>query len=146
MSTAIVFNLTVGVLSMSDRILGLAACALVVAGWTGRPAHAPAPRSAKYVAQMTGAQETPSNNGKSTATATFTIDGTKLQYIVLVHDLSGSPTSAHIHVGAAGVAGPPVYTFAVKPDSGTDGTIAEAPSISPRMRAPAYRATRSRCS
>src|SRR5690242_10907627 len=110
---------------MTDRILGLAVCALVLAGWTGPPAHAPAPRSAKYVAQMTGAQETPSNNGKSTGTATFTIDGTKLQYTVQMHDLSGEPTSAHIHVGAMGLAGPPVYTFAVKPNSGTNGTIAE---------------------
>jgi Cu/Zn superoxide dismutase len=110
---------------MLDRILGLAACALVVAGWAGRPARAPAPRSAKYVAQMTGAQETPSNNGKSTGTATFTLDGTKLQYTVLVQDLSGPPTAAHIHVGATGVAGPPVYTFAIKPNSGTGGTISE---------------------
>ena len=110
---------------MTDRILGLAACALALAGWTSRPAHAPAPRSAKYIAEMTGAQETPSNNGKSTATAKFSIDGTKLQYSVEVHGLSGSPTGAHIHLGAAGVAGPPIYTFAVKSNPGTDGTISE---------------------
>lgn len=110
---------------MSPRILGLAACTVLVAAWTTRPANDPALRSASFVAQMTGAQETPANNAKGTGTATFTLDGTELKYKVEVHDLTGPPTMAHIHVGAAGVAGPPVYTFTLTADAGTSGTISE---------------------
>lgn len=108
---------------MSLRILGLAAGAILVAGWSGRPQ--PASRSVSYVARLNGAQETPSNDTKGTGTARFTLDGTKLKFSVEVHDLGGSPTMAHIHVGARGVAGPPVYTFALKPNSGSSGAISE---------------------
>jgi hypothetical protein len=104
---------------MSPHILGLAAGTVMVAAW------APASRSVPYVARMTGAQETPANNTKGTGTATFTLDGTKLRYAVEIHDLSGPPTMAHIHVGATGVAGPPVYTFAIKTNAGASGTISE---------------------
>ncbi|MGH7522760.1 MAG: CHRD domain-containing protein [Gemmatimonadales bacterium] len=104
---------------MSPRILGLAAGVALCAAWTSSPA-----RDAKYTAEMTGAQETPSNNAKGTGTASFTLSGTKLQYSITVHSLTGAPTAAHIHVGATGVAGPPVYTFAIKAGSGMSGTIA----------------------
>ena len=104
---------------MSPRILGLAAGAVMIAAWV------PASRSVTYVARMTGAQETPANNTKGTGTATFTLDGTKLGYVVTIDGLSGPPTMAHIHIGAMGVAGPPVYTFAIKPNAGTSGTISE---------------------
>jgi hypothetical protein len=102
------------------RILGLAACAVLIAGWTARPGTSPS-----YTARMTGAVETPPNNSKGTGTATFSIDGTKLHYSVSVKDLTGAPTAAHIHVGATAVAGPPVYTFAIKAGSGMSGTISE---------------------
>jgi len=105
---------------MTRRILTLSAGAVLIAAWTARPATSPA-----YTAQMTGAQETPANNSKGTGTATFTMAGTKLHYSVSVHDLSGAPMAAHIHVGATGVAGPPVYTFAIKAGSGMSGTISE---------------------
>ena len=104
---------------MSPRILGLAAGAVMLAAWT------PASRSVTYVARMTGAQETPANHTTGTGTATFTLDGTKLGYVVEIHDLSGPPTMAHIHVGAAGVAGPPVYTFTIKRNAGRSGTISQ---------------------
>jgi len=106
---------------MSLRIFGLAACAALVAAWTGQPAA----RSVTYVARMSGAQETPSTNTKGTGTATLTLDGTKLKYSVEIHDLSGAPTAAHIHVGAIGIAGPPVYTFVIKSGVGDGGTISE---------------------
>ena len=105
---------------MSARILCLAGGAVLLAAWTTRPATSPA-----YVASMNGALETPANNAKGTGTATFTLTGTKLRYSIEVHDLSGAPTMAHIHVGARGVAGPPVYTFSLKAGSGMSGTIAE---------------------
>jgi hypothetical protein len=108
---------------MSPRILAVATGTLLVAGWTGRPSPEPVHRAMTYIARMTGADETPANNTKSNGTATFTLDGTKLQFTVEVHDLTGAPTMAHIHVGGPGVAGPPVYTFALKAGSGMSGTI-----------------------
>jgi Cu/Zn superoxide dismutase len=109
---------------MLPRVIGLGAAVVLIAGWTARPTTAPASRSVKYVAEMNGAQETPANNGKATGRASFTLDGTKLQYSVEVKDLSGPASAAHIHVGAAGVAGPPVYTFMLK-SKDMSGTVAE---------------------
>ncbi|MEO8453370.1 MAG: CHRD domain-containing protein [Gemmatimonadota bacterium] len=108
---------------MANHIFGLAAVAAVVIGWTGTTSRAPS--AARYVARMTGAQETPPNNTKAKGTASFTIDGTKLEFTIEVHDLTGPPTAAHIHVGAPGASGPPVYTFTIKPGAGTSGTISE---------------------
>ena len=93
---------------MMRRILGIVASVLVLAGWNGPPAPV------TYVAQMTGAKETPANTVAGTGTATLTVNGTKLQYSIVVEGLSGPATMAHIHVGAMGVAGPPVYTFDIK--------------------------------
>jgi hypothetical protein len=107
---------------MSRRVLGLAATVLLVAGWTGRPAMAAHSRATTYVVRMNGAQETPANNTKGTGSATFTLDGTKLNYSIDVKDLSGPASAAHIHVGAVGVAGPPVYSFTVKAIA--SGTVA----------------------
>jgi hypothetical protein len=108
---------------MSARLIALTSSVLVLAAWIGRPT--PAPKSMTYLAHMTGAQETPANNAKGTGNGTLTIDGTKMSFKIEVKDLSGAPTAAHIHVGAAGVAGGPVYTFALKSDAGKSGTIAE---------------------
>jgi hypothetical protein len=106
---------------MSLRLAGLAAGVVLLAGWTAQTAA----RSVNYTARMNGAQETPANNTKATGSASLSLDGTKLHYSVEVHNLSGAPTGAHIHVGAMGIAGPPVYTFAIKAGSGTSGTISE---------------------
>jgi hypothetical protein len=106
---------------MSVRIIGLTAGVVALGAWVARP---PVSRSTHYVAEMTGAQETPANNTKATGTAKVEIEGTKLEYSVEVHDLSGPPTAAHIHVGASGVAGPPVYTIILK-SKDQSGTIAD---------------------
>ncbi len=99
---------------MTSRILALATCVGLGAAAANRPARDPM----KYIAQMVAAEETPSNPSKGNGAVSFTLDGTKLHYTIDVHDLSGRPTMAHIHVGAKGVAGPPVYTFSIeKPDS-----------------------------
>lgn len=80
-----------------------------------------------YTAKLSGAMETPANATKGTGTASFTLSGNRLTYSVTVHGLSGPATGAHIHVGAAGVAGSPVYTLKImsKMKSGTvaRGTI-----------------------
>jgi hypothetical protein len=104
---------------MSPRIFGLAGAVVLVAAWTT------VPRSTDYVAQMSASQETPANNTRGSGTATISIDGTKMHYSVDVKDLSGAPTMAHIHVGARGVAGPPVFTFPIKAGADKNGTISE---------------------
>jgi hypothetical protein len=105
---------------MSVRLFGLAGAVVLVAAWTN-----PAVRSVSYVARMSAGQETPANNTRGSGTATLSIDGTKLHYSIDAKDLSGSPTMAHIHVGAKGVAGPPVFTFPIKAGAGASGTISE---------------------
>lgn len=106
---------------MSLRIAGLAAGVVLLAGWTAQTAA----RSVNYVARMNGAQETPANNTKATGSATMSLDGTKLHYSIEVHNLSGAATAAHIHVGAMGMGGPPVYTFPIKAGIGVSGNLAE---------------------
>ena len=72
---------------------------------------------------MNGAQETPTHNTKRSGNASITLDGTKMTFKLEVKELRDAPTGAHIHVGATGVPGGPVYTFAL--NGSKDGTIAE---------------------
>lgn len=104
---------------MSTKYFILATTAMLGSAYAGMRV------SPAYVANMSGAQETPSNGVLGTGTATFNIIDTKLHYLVRVSRLSGAPTAAHIHVGAVGVAGPPVYTFVLKSGAGMNGAIAE---------------------
>lgn len=109
---------------MKLRILGIAASTAFVAAWS-RPATAP-PQSVTYTALMTAAAETPANTSKGTGTATLTLTGDKLHYVITVEGLSGPATAAHVHAGKVGVAGPPVLGFTVnKIGSGklADGTV-----------------------
>jgi hypothetical protein len=102
------------------RVLGASAGVLLFAGWASPVTHP----DEHYVAEMNGAQESPANNSKATGKASFEVEGTKLEFSIEVKDLSGPPTMAHVHVGAAGVAGPPVYTFNLGSKEAS-GTIAK---------------------
>ena len=65
-----------------------------------------------FTATMTGAQEAP-NPTPSTATgnATLTFNTTtKIFTITVTHDIA-VPTNGHIHKGAVGIGGPPVFPF-----------------------------------
>ena len=65
-----------------------------------------------FAATLTGAQEAP-NPTPSTATgnATLTFNTTtKIFTITVTHDIA-APTNGHIHKGAIGVGGPPVFPF-----------------------------------
>ncbi|HEY3935601.1 MAG TPA: CHRD domain-containing protein [Gemmatimonadales bacterium] len=94
----------------------------LAAALTARLAHPASAQSITYTAQMTGAQETPATTSTATGTATLTLIGSRLHYTVTVHNLSNTATAAHIHVGATGVGGPPVYSFTVHHIK--DGTVA----------------------
>jgi Cu/Zn superoxide dismutase len=106
---------------MELRILGVVASIAVLTGWSG-PATVPQ-QSVKYMAKMNGATETPPNTEKATGTATLTLAGNQLRYMITVQGLSGPATAAHIHLGKVGISGPPVYTFTIKKIA--DGTLAE---------------------
>ena len=78
---------------------------------------------AEYAAHMNASAETPPNLSHASGTVTLSITGTELHYMITAGGLSGPATAAHIHVGALGVAGPPVLTFTVK--SVADGMVAD---------------------
>jgi hypothetical protein len=78
--------------------------------------------STNYVATLSGANEVPANGSGGTGTATISVNGSSASYTIQYFNLSGNPTASHIHVGAAGVAGPVVVPFANLPQAGS-GTI-----------------------
>jgi hypothetical protein len=106
---------------MKLRILGIAASVAVLSAWTA-PAAAPH-RDGNYTAHMNASNATPPTTENGTGLASLRVNGNKLSYTITVSDLSGPATAAHIHVGADGVSGPPVFTFEVK--NGGKGRIAE---------------------
>lgn len=109
---------------MKLQTLGLAVSLVAVGAWSVpvRPAS-PAPQAVRYEAHMNGANETPANTSAATGSATFVLTGHRLRYTVTVLGLSGPATMAHIHVGAMGASGPPVYTFRIK--KAAAGTLAQ---------------------
>lgn len=67
-----------------------------------------------FTATLNGAGESPAINTGSFGTATVTVDmGTRtVNYRVDVYNLPSGVIASHIHVGAAGTAGPVVVNFA----------------------------------
>ncbi len=63
------------------------------------------------VSSLSGDQETPfvTTMGNGVGFVGFTSAYDSLIYVVLVNDLSGPPTAAHVHRGPSGVAGPVVF-------------------------------------
>jgi Cu/Zn superoxide dismutase len=70
-----------------------------------------APQSTMYVARMSGANEVPRVTVGASGTATLTLTGRTLSYVVTVNGLSGNAAASHIHVGAAGSNGGIVVPF-----------------------------------
>ena len=61
----------------------------------------------EFEAALTGAAETPPVTTNASGSVTVTVDGDETRYRLEVSNLTNI-TAAHIHAGAAGVAGPPV--------------------------------------
>ena len=76
----------------------------------------------EFTAKLDGPSEVPKVQSKAAADATFTVlpDGTKIEYTLMVRDLSDI-TMAHIHLGTAGKNGPVVARL--YPLSGTSKLI-----------------------
>ncbi len=109
---------------MKSRTLVLAASLVAIGAWSAPRQPLPAVRQAvHYTATMNAASETPANASTATGTANFVLNGNELHFTVTVNGLSGPATMAHIHVGAKGAAGPPVYSFDIKKMA--SGTLAE---------------------
>ncbi len=107
---------------MKFRLLAAAASVMAVSAWTvSRPAPVAPPVT--YVAQLSGAAETPPTGVTGTGTATLVLNGSQLHYTVVVKGLSGPATMAHIHVGKVGASGPPVFSFPIEHVAA--GTLAE---------------------
>jgi len=89
---------------MHARWMGAAAALVVLV------ASAAAADTLKFAATLRGADETPPNTSAGTGQVTATLDtSTKsFSYHVTYSGLTGPATMAHFHLGAPGVAGPPV--------------------------------------
>ena len=78
--------------------------------------------SNQYGSTLSAANETPANSSTATGTATYTVNGSTVSYVITYQGLTGAPTASHIHVGAAGVAGGVVVPFSGLPTT-TSGTF-----------------------
>jgi len=64
-----------------------------------------------FKADLNGTSEVPANASTATGTATLTFNTvTKIFTITVTHNIS-APTNGHIHKGAVGVSGSPVFPF-----------------------------------
>jgi hypothetical protein len=81
----------------------------------------------QLIARMTGAAETPPNASLGSGVATIAIDTTTNQicWAISVGDIDFPATVAHIHPGAAGVAGPPLVTLSA-PNPTSSGCTTDA--------------------
>ena len=118
------------------RTIALSAAALAVLGLATtvdahqrrtRHTHA-VPMGVKVMATLNGASEVPGpgdGDGMGHFMATITPGTGRLCY-TLTSSMIGTRTMAHIHTGAAGVAGPPVVTLMANAPTQTCMTIARA--------------------
>jgi Cu/Zn superoxide dismutase len=77
-----------------------------------------------YVANLTGPGEVPPTSSTGTGTATFTVNGTNVDFVINFTGLTSPINNAHIHSGAAGAVNAPVTSpFALPSPAGTSGTL-----------------------
>ena len=100
----------------TQRKFGAAALAAAmvtgaVVACNNNDSNAPAIQTATYVANMSTANEVPAVSGSATGTATFTLNGKMLSYVVTVNGLSANAAASHIHGGPPTANGDIVYPF-----------------------------------
>jgi hypothetical protein len=76
----------------------------------------------RFNAALAGAYEVPVNQSAATGTASYTVNGTTVNYTITYTGLSSAPTGSHIHVGPAGINGGVVVPFTGLPAT-TSGTF-----------------------
>lgn len=111
---------------LSKRIRITSALAFVASLACGGGYDSTAAHSSTYVATLTGAKERPAPTSSTAAgTATFTLIGRRLAYLVTSTPFATALTLGHVHIGSSGVAGPVIVPFTIATQSGTvaSGTI-----------------------
>lgn len=102
-------------------------------------APATAARTTSYSAQISAAEEVPSNASPATGQATYTLsaDGMTLHYKLTVNNLT-NPVMAHIHTGAKGVNGPVVLPLFNGPNASgvKNGTLIEGDVTAAQLTGP----------
>lgn len=78
----------------------------------------------KYTASLSGAQEVPANGSKATGTATITVTGKKLCYVITAKNLGGVPQAAHIHSAKKGKSGAVYVALFAAPKALKKGKVA----------------------
>ena len=121
----------------SRIILGavvLTSAAAFVACGSDSPAAVVTPPSVTYISQLNGANERPNANASmATGTATYTLTGNSLAFIITVSGLTAPASASHIHVGGAAVSGGvivPFVTGSVQSGNVTSGTIDLSTTVS----------------
>jgi len=121
------------------RILQGFAAFMIVALLALALAPATAARTTMYSAQLSAAEEVPSNASPATGQATYTLstDGQTLHYKLTVTNIT-NPVMAHIHTGAKGVNGPVVLPLFNGPvASGVkNGTLIEGDATAAQLTGP----------
>lgn len=100
---------------------------------------ATAARNNSYSAQLSAAEEVPSNASSATAQAVYTLsaDGMTLHYTLTVSNIT-NPFMAHIHVGAKGANGPVVLPLFNGPAASglKNGTLIEGDATAAQLAGP----------
>lgn len=79
-------------------------------------ATAPAPYTLS--ANLRGVREVPPNGALAQGTASFTLVGDRLTYVVTANGLSSPIVVGHLHIGASGTIGPVIIPFAIASQAG----------------------------
>lgn len=88
--------------------------AVIVLGSCSKSSNSvPMVTNSTFTATLTGSSETPPNSSTATGSATFTYNPTTymLSGTITFSGFTTATTVAHIHLGAVGVAGNPVFTI-----------------------------------
>jgi hypothetical protein len=111
---------------MRGKCLALIAATMALVAVPGTTS-AVDPTQPAYGGPLTGAQETPAVATSATGqgTAVISADGSTITYLVTYSGLSGTLNAAHIHTGAAGVAGGVILPLVAGP-SPMSGTLTAA--------------------
>ena len=121
------------------RILQGFAALMMVALLAFTLAPATSARNTAYSAQLSAAEEVPSNASPATGQAMYTLsaDGTTLHYKLTVSNIT-NPFMAHIHTGAKGTNGPVVLPLFNGPAASglKNGTLIEGDATAAQLTGP----------
>ena len=115
-------------------IAGLAGLAVFAACGSDSTTTVDSTPAVTYTSTLLAANERPNPNASTaTGTATYTLKGNTLSFVVTVSGLTGPATASHIHVGAASASGGvivPFVTGSVQSGNVTAGTIDLSSTVS----------------